>query len=217
MRSCLVALATVAIMAALSASGAKAQTTITLKTSSSSVTFNSGPSDTATASFSSSGKAVSSSPTGNYTYSLTGGPVTLTLTSPPGCHPTCDYSASNTPLTLTLAGSKGTVGSLSGTVYLIDFEQTSKEGTIDTNALANVTITSASPTLGGFVSGGSGTFTLMLHLDTDTQVYELTSSETADLQNGSMSPTLTPEPRSMLLFGSGLFLVGGFIRRQLRA
>jgi hypothetical protein len=46
----------------------------------------------------------------------------------------------------------------------------------------------------------------------------LMSSELATLSAGeAFSPTVTPEPGTMLLFGSGLLLVAGVLRRKLIA
>lgn len=209
MRSSLASFLAVAAMFVFGPSAAKAQTAVTLNLTTSAATFTSGASDTATVTFSASGTATSTSPSGNYSYSLTGGPVTLTESAPNSDY----YTASNTPLTLTLTGTGGTTGSLTGTVELVDFDQTNFLGVTDTVGTANVTVTSASGTLAQYASAGSGVLTLNLHLTLKTAIDELSSPETARLNNGTMLPT--PEPETMLLFGTGLFLVGAILRRRL--
>jgi len=198
---------TVVLLAmAFGASTANAQTTVNFNTTSATgITFTSaGTGGLVTANVNATGSATSSLPTGDYTYTLVGGPATLT---PIGAG---DYTASNTPITLTLAGTDVT-GGLTGTVGLIDLSQSGLGGIVNYNFLANVIVTAASGTLGEFASAGSGTLNLALKLSSMTPIDDLTSAS-ASISSGSLTPS--PEPSTMLLFGSGLLLLGGFLRRQ---
>ncbi|MGC1672154.1 MAG: PEP-CTERM sorting domain-containing protein, partial [Candidatus Acidiferrales bacterium] len=63
---------------------------------------------------------------------------------------------------------------------------------------------------------GHGQVTLII--DVDTPLSGLMGSELGTLSAGeAFSTTVTPEPGTMLLFGSGLLLVAGVLRRRLIA
>jgi hypothetical protein len=93
-------------------------------------------------------------------------------------------------------------------------------GTLLTGTLSNITLTTLSHEpnmviLSGSLSGG-GQVTLIV--DVDTPLSKLMGTELATLSAGeAFSPTVTPEPGTMLLFGSGLLLVAGVLRRKLIA
>jgi hypothetical protein len=209
MRKLLVSSVFLVLCLVLSGQPAHAQTAVDLFLGSGAVTFTTTVNgSTATANFSASGSALSNSPGGTYTYSLTGGPVTLTQSTPG------NYTASSTPLTLTLAGSGGTTGNLTGTVDLVSFQQGSFVGTFNNAFVANVTVTSASGSLVGY-AGNSGALLLTLVLPTSTQIDDLGNGNSRVIAGGVGFMLPTPEPVSMLLFGSGLLALGGVIRRRL--
>jgi hypothetical protein len=63
--------------------------------------------------------------------------------------------------------------------------------------------------------GGGGQVTLVI--DVDTPLSGFTGHELGTLSAGEAFNTVTPEPGTMLLFGSGLLLVAGVLRRKLIA
>jgi hypothetical protein len=184
---------------------ASAQTVVNINATSSAVTFTS-----TSVTFHASGTASSSSPTGSYTYTLTGGPVTLTYEGGG------TYAPSSTPvLDFTLTGTGGTTGTLTGTVTLVDIEQ-STGGTgrgvgVNTDFATNVTITSATGTMTQFLNN-TGVLNLTLRLSSVGAIFDISGSKTASITSGSLTPN--PEPASMILFGSGLLALGAAIRRK---
>jgi hypothetical protein len=185
---------------------ASAQTVVNINATASAVTFTS-----SSVTFHASGTASSSSPTGTYHYTLTGGPVSLTYNG------SGDYTPSSTPvLDFTLTGTGGTTGTLTGTVTLVDIQQSGKTGSgqgvgVNTDFETNVTITSATGGMTQFLNN-TGVLNLVLHLSSTGAIYEITGSKTASITSGSLTPN--PEPASMILFGSGLLALGAAIRRK---
>ena len=125
------------------------------------------------------------------------------------------FTLSGSPLAFTgVSGSPGDFTS-SGTLNFA-----LNGGSLFTGTLSNITLTTLShePNMvilsGSLSSGGQVT----LIVDVDTPLSKLMSSELATLSAGeAFSPTVTPEPGTMLLFGSGLLLVAGVLRRKLIA
>ena len=190
---------------------AHAQTTVDLFLGSGAITFTTTVNgSTATAAVSASGSALSLLPGGTYDYTLSGGPVTLTQTSPG------NYSASSTPLTLTLSGTGVTTGALTGTVDLVSFQQATTVGTFNNAFVANVTVTSATGSLGEF-SGNPGSLLLTFVLPNNMQIDDLGNGNSTKIVGGVGFMGASPEPASMLLFGSGLLALGGVLRRRLHA
>jgi hypothetical protein len=125
------------------------------------------------------------------------------------------FTLSGSPLAFTgVSGSPGDFTS-SGTLSLM-----LNSGTLLTGTLSNITLTTLSHepnmvVLSGSLSGG-GQVTLIV--DVDTPLSGLMGSELGRLSSGEvLSTSVTPEPGTMLLFGSGLLLVAGVLRRKLIA
>jgi hypothetical protein len=101
---------------------------------------------------------------------------------------------------------------LSGTLALVNLGQSGSSGTLNTNFQANLTGLSGS--LASLFTSSGGRANISLDLSTSTDLSTLTSA-TGSIDHGSISQT--PEASSMLLFGSGLLMAGGILRRKLRA
>jgi len=144
MRTSLLSFALLSLCFAFSGTAAHAQTTVDSNIDPGGVTFTSGAGGSLTVTISvGNGSATWGSSKGKYT--LTGGPVTLTETSPKSDI----YRFSGAPLTLTLNGTSGPKGSLTGIVTLVSFAQSNKNGSFNDNLVADVTITKALGSLDG--------------------------------------------------------------------
>jgi len=209
MRKTLLGFVALALCVAFSGVSAHAQTAVDLFIGPGAVTFTTtAEGSAATASFSGTGFALSGSPFGTYNYSLTGSPVTLTQTTPG------NFTASSTPLTLTLTGTGFTTGSLVATVDLTSFKQSGGVGIFNNSFIANVTVTSASGSLAGY-SGVDGKLILTLILQNGTSIDDLGMGNSSGIFGGTGFMLPTPEPSSLLLFGTGLLALGGGLRRRL--
>jgi PEP-CTERM motif len=213
MRNLLIGMVVLAAMT-LGATTTKAQTQIALGTSTSgTITFSSSgsPASTVNVAFDDVGGAASTVPdSGLYTYTIAGGGlVNVTLTSAGAGY----YTASNTSVPISILGGGGT---LTGTLTLVDLLQLSSNGyvNIDPSVDANLVVTGATGVLAPYLSAGSGGLTITLNLGSTTAINLLNGSETVKVSNGNIMPS--PEPSSMLLFGSGLLVFAGILRRQLR-
>jgi hypothetical protein len=145
------------------------------------------------------------------TWSLTGGPVGLSLVAqvPPVF---AEYSA--VAGTLNLDVMSGAIDELSGTLNLVDLSQTFNSGSIDNVLVANLTGLS-----GALASSFGGTGTVQVTIDLTGVGFLPTlaaPSSLAPISHGSITPTSpTPEPASLLLLGSGLLSIGGLLRRRI--
>ena len=177
-----------------------------------------------TVSASDSGVTLSAPTTGTITFSGDSASLTMTIAGPlngvalsgTGAFAgATSFTVSGSPLAFTgVSGSPGDFTSSGTLSFMLN------GGTLLTGTLSNITLTTLSHEpnmviLSGSLSGG-GQVTLIV--DVDTPLSKLMSSELATLSAGeAFSPTVTPEPGTMLLFGSGLLLVAGVLRRKLIA
>jgi len=177
-----------------------------------------------TVSASDSGVTLSAPTTGTITFSGDSASLTMTIAGPlngvalsgTGAFAgATTFTVSGSPLAFTgVSGSPGDFTSSGTLSFMLN------GGTLLTGTLSNITLTTLSHEpnmviLSGSLSGG-GQVTLIV--DVDTPLSKLMGSELATLSAGeAFSPTVTPEPGTMLLFGSGLLLVAGVLRRKLIA
>jgi hypothetical protein len=143
----------------------------------------------------------------NGNYSITGGPVSLSLLT--NLFGVAVYSASGT---FSFDITKGLTTLLTGTLSLVDLVDVGKTGITNSNLVTNITITGGTLDKPGqpFASGlGIGQLTLMVGA-----FLPPTTTTSASLHSATIDPT--PEPVSMLLFGTGLLAVGVFARRSRR-
>ena len=177
-----------------------------------------------TVSASDSGVTLSAPTTGTITFSGDSASLTMTIAGPlngvalsgTGAFAgATSFTVSGSPLAFTgVSGSPGDFTSSGTLSFMLN------GGTLLTGTLSNITLTTLSHEpnmviLSGSLSGG-GQVTLIV--DVDTPLSKLMGSELATLSAGeAFSPTVTPEPGTMLLFGSGLLLVAGVLRRKLIA
>jgi hypothetical protein len=146
-------------------------------------------------------------------YSLSGAPIALTL----GPHlPTifADYSASGT-LNFEITSMPGGLGTdlLMGTLKLVDLVQVFTTGMTNTTAVADMTITAG--TLKSDYPGSTGISKLTINLAGLGYLPTLSGAKSTNLGSATLDALPTPEPWSMLLYGSGLVLIGFVLRRRL--
>jgi hypothetical protein len=177
-----------------------------------------------TVSASDSGVTLSAPTTGTITFSGGSASLTMTIAGPLNGVALSSYgvfagatsfTVSGSPLAFTgVSGSPGDFTSSGTLSFMLN------GGTLLTGTLSNITLTTVGHEpnmviLSGSLSGG-GEVTLIV--DVDTPLSGLMSSELGTLSAGEVfSSTVTPEPGTMLLFGSGLLLVAGVLRRRLIA
>lgn len=195
-----------ALCLAFSSVPAHAQTVVNFYINPGGVTFTTTGTDKASATFT-AGNSTATWGTSAGEYTLVGGPVTLTETSPTSNI----YTASNTPLALTLNSTGGPAGTLAGQVTLVSFTQTHQSGTFNDTLAVNVTTTSAT----GSLASSSGSLILSLNLGSSNAIDNLCGP--TKITSGAGTLYLTPEPASILLFGSGLLALGGALRRRFQA
>jgi hypothetical protein len=216
MRKLKVSLTVLALTVALTAVTANAQTGIALSTSSTSgITFTptgSGDLSMAAGVFGTAAGLGAFLGTTGY-YSLSGGPVALTLVSS-FMTAFANYTASGV-LNFEITSGPGGTGTdlLSGTLTLVNLVQAISSGLTNTSAVTDLTITGG--TLDGSYPGLTGTSQFVLNLSGLGFLPDLTTGTSTTLKSGSLDPLTTPEPKSMLLYGTGLVLFGIMLRRRL--
>jgi hypothetical protein len=149
--------------------------------------------------------------TGYYSL-MSGSPIALTLGS--SLSPVfADYSASGT-LNFIVTSMKGGGGTtlLTGTLTLVDLVQAINSGMTNTSEVLNLNITGG--TLASAYAGNTGIGNLTINLSGLGFLPSL-SSGSAKLSGATLDALPTPEPWSMLLFGSGLVLFGFVLRRRM--
>ena len=176
-----------------------------------------------TVSASDSGVTLSAPTTGTITFSGDSASLTMTIAGPlngvalsgTGAFAgATSFTVSGSPLAFTgVSGSPGDFTSSGTLSFMLN------GGTLLTGTLSNITLTTLSHEpnmviLSGSLSGG-GQVTLIV--DVDTPLSGLMGTELGALSAGEAFNTVTPEPGTMLLFGSGLLLVAGVLRRKLIA
>jgi hypothetical protein len=225
-------LKSVAVMAALGvalvagSSTAKAQGPITLSNSAFSLVF-SGESSSSMIGFTLGGTALcpnNASLCGatqgllSGHYDITGSPtITLDLSSLVAGTWTVGQSA---PLTFSFCSNVdckgvGNVVYLSGDLQLVNIVQTpgAKTGTFNYTSSDNLSMLTGTE---ASTFGSSGILTLNLQFSSTKNIESLldSTSKIKDVRIGSGSVDSTPEPSSMLLFGSGFLAIGAFLRRR---
>jgi hypothetical protein len=110
-------------------------------------------------------------------------------------------------------GGCGASALLTGNLQLINLAQTDSTGTFNDSLSANLT------SLGGSLAsllGSGGVLSITIDFSTPTNLASLTPGATlgANVSSGELFPS--PEPASMVLVGSGLMLLGGFVQRRRR-
>jgi hypothetical protein len=110
-------------------------------------------------------------------------------------------------------GGCGASALLTGNLQLVSLAQTGQTGTFNDWLTANLT------GLGGSLAsllGSGGVLSITIDFSTPTDLASLTPGATlgARVSSGELFPS--PEPASMVLVGSGLILLGGFVRRRRR-
>jgi hypothetical protein len=144
---------------------------------------------------------------------MSASPITLTLG--PKLSPIfADYTASGT-LNFEITSKPGGGGTdlLSGTLSLVDLAQVFSTGMTNTSAVLNLVITGG--TLESFYSGKTGIGQLTINLSGLGFLPSLSGSGSTKLGSATLDALPTPEPWSMLLFGTGLVLFGIVLRRRL--
>jgi hypothetical protein len=176
-----------------------------------------------TVSASDSGVTLSAPTTGTITFSGSSASLTMTVAGPltgvalsgTGAFAgATSFTLSGSPLAFTgVSGSPGDFTS-SGT---LSFALNS--GSLFTGTLSNITLTTLTHEPNMVILSGSlgagGQVTLII--DVDTPLSGIMGTEFGTLSAGEAFNTVTPEPGTMLLFGSGLLLVAGVLRRKLIA
>jgi hypothetical protein len=176
-----------------------------------------------TVSASDSGVTLSAPSTGTITFSGSSASLTMTVAGPltgvafsgTGAFAgATSFTLSGSPLAFTgISGSPGDFTS-SGT---LSFALNS--GSLFTGTLSNITLTTLTHEPNMVILSGSlgagGQVTLII--DVDKPLSGIMGTEFGTLSAGEAFNTVTPEPGTMLLFGSGLLLVAGVLRRKLIA
>jgi len=146
-------------------------------------------------------------------YTLSGAPIALTL-GPSFSPDFADCTASGT-LNFEITSKPGGLGTvlLTGTFTLVDLAQTFSTGMTNTSGIADLTLTGGS--LEGAYPGKTGIAQLTINLAGLGFLPSLGGARSTKLGGATIDALPTPEPWSMLLYGSGLVLIGFVLRRRL--
>ncbi|MGA8984530.1 MAG: PEP-CTERM sorting domain-containing protein [Candidatus Acidiferrales bacterium] len=177
-----------------------------------------------TVSASDSGVTLSAPTTGTITFSGDSTSLTMTVAGPlnglalsgtGSFAGATSFTLSGSPLAFTgVSGSPGDFTSTGTLSFALN------GGALLTGTLSNITLTTLKQDPNMVILSGdlSGHGQVTLIIDVDTPLSGLMGSELGTLSAGeAFSTTVTPEPGTMLLFGSGLLLVAGVLRRRLIA
>jgi hypothetical protein len=105
---------------------------------------------------------------------------------------------------------------LTGTLNLLSFSQVNEAGIFNSTATANLLITGSSGFFASLLGGAGGEAKVInVILDIPDDLASLGLGDSADDATFSTAEVVpVPEPGSMLLLGSGLFALGGLLRRK---
>jgi hypothetical protein len=175
-----------------------------------------------TVSASDSGVTLSAPTTGTITFSGDSASLTMTVAGPlngvalsgTGTFAgATSFTLSGSPLVFTgVSGSPGDFTSTGTLSFALN------GGALLTGTLSNITLTTISqdPNMVILSADLSGHGQVTLIIDVNTPLAGLMGTELGTLSAGeAFSTGVTPEPGTMLLFGSGLLLVAGVLRRKL--
>lgn len=157
------------------------------------------------------------------TFDITSAANSIMLTpssSTSGLYAVSASSPINFSLTGTAGGQSGTL--LSGTLNLVDFYQQpgpgnsgSMIGSFNASMTANMTISGGIFASQFSSAGAVAQLNVQFNSPVAISTLEGTNlSQVSTMISSSITPT--PEPSSLLLFGSGLLMLGGVLRRRLR-
>jgi PEP-CTERM motif-containing protein len=141
----------------------------------------------------------------------------------PGTFTLVEEGSSNTYMSMGVIPLELNSGSLlTGVLDLVSFTQTALTGSTNTSLMANLDITGGSycpPSGTGTCGLGSGLVSLNFLLGSSNPI--ALDPNSGFLMGGTLvtpprDVAVTPEPGTMLLFGSGLFALGGILRRRMR-
>jgi PEP-CTERM motif len=171
-----------------------------------------------------SGVTLSAPTTGTITFSGDSSSLTMTVAGPlnglalsgtGSFAGATSFTLSGSPLAFTgISGSPGDFTSTGTLSFALN------GGALLTGTLSNITLTTLKQDPNMVILSGdlSGHGQVTLIIDVDTPLSGLMGTELGTLSAGeAFSTTVTPEPGTMLLFGSGLLLVAGVLRRRLIA
>lgn len=177
---------------------------------------------TMTASASNSGVTLSAPTTGSITFSGNNGSPIMTITGPLNGMALSGTGALASATSFTLSGGPivftqvpGDPGDYTGAgtlTFLLN------NGTLLTGTLSNITLDQHGKmvVLAGTLNGEQ--VSMIIDLQFGTPLSKLKgphSTELGAFSAGEAASSVTPEPGTMLLFGSGLLLVAGVLRRKL--
>ena len=176
-----------------------------------------------TASASPSTVVLAAPTTGTITFAGNGGSPTMTIAGPLNglavsgtgtLTGATSFTLSGGPLLLTALGDPGDFAAMGTLSFSVN------NGTLLTGTLSNITLdqTGKTAVLIGTLKGQQ--ISMIIDLQFGTPIGKLQvphSTELGTFSAGEVGSTITPEPGTMLLFGSGLLVVAGVIRRKIIA
>jgi len=147
-------------------------------------------------------------------YTITGSEI-LTLVPPTVSPLFAQYTASGL-LNFDITSQSGCMGTvlLQGTLQLVNFVEAVGSGVSNTSGTADITITDGA--LKGSYSGLTGISKLNINFGSFfLPNLPLNGAMSTKLGSATLETLPTPEPWTMLLYGSGLILIGFVLRRRL--